>query len=103
MAAALRGVAFLAAVGAVAVVVVVVFFFGGMMVELSLLSGVSSSSSSASSTSPRDIPFPNGKRGMLANDKIMLIPHTLFLPSLLRRRAPLSLTSPNSYSLTLLR
>jgi hypothetical protein len=38
MAAALRGVAFLAAVGAVAVVVVVVFFFGGMMVEsLSLL------------------------------------------------------------------
>ena len=39
MAAALRGVAFLAAVGAVAVVVVVVFYFGGMMVESSSLLG----------------------------------------------------------------
>jgi hypothetical protein len=31
---------------------------------------------------------------MLANDKIILIPHTLFLPSLLRRLVPLSSTSP---------
>jgi len=91
------GAAFLAAVavGAVAAVVAVVFF-GGMVESSSLLGNVGgvSSSSSTSSTSPRGISSPTGKRWMLANDKIILIPHTLFLPSLLRRLVPLSSTSP---------
>jgi len=71
-------------------------FLGGTVESSSLLGNVGgvSSSSSTSSTSPRGISSPTGKRGMLANDKIILMPHTLFLPSLLRRLVPLSSTSP---------